>query len=133
MGFQQPLFCIQWTEMGQTHTASAYEEAQRGYSEDMENVAYESMVQLFFEVLVVRSTWKQPAGQDRRRYPAGFLPQVRFEVGALPKQSFTNRTQRHECRRQCGGKSTQPANQRRAPAQFLGIQRASLLSIASAG
>lgn len=51
IGFQQPLFAFNALKWDKRIQPLAYEEAQRGYSEDMENAAYNA-AQLFFEVLV---------------------------------------------------------------------------------
>lgn len=51
IGFQQPLFAFNALKWERQIQPLAYEEAQRGYSEDMENAAYQA-AQLFFEVLV---------------------------------------------------------------------------------
>ena len=82
IGFQQPLFAFNGLKWDKRIQPLAYEEAQRGYSEDMENVAYES-AQLFFEVLVAQLNLE---AARRDKIDADTLLAIsrgRFEVGRI--------------------------------------------------
>ena len=82
IGFQQPLFAFNGLKWDKRIQPLAYEEAQRGYSEDMENVAYEA-AQLFFEVLVAQLNLE---AARRDKIDADTLLAIsrgRFEVGRI--------------------------------------------------
>lgn len=82
IGFQQPLFAFNALKWDKRIEPLAYEEAQRGYSEDMENAAYQS-AQLFFEVLVAQLNLE---AANRDKIDADTLLAIsrgRYEVGRI--------------------------------------------------
>ncbi|MCB0547834.1 MAG: TolC family protein [Phaeodactylibacter sp.] len=82
IGFQQPLFAFNALKWDKQIQPLAYEEAQRGYSEDMENAAYQA-AQLFFDVLVSQLNLE---AARRDKIDADTLLGIsrgRFEVGRI--------------------------------------------------
>ncbi|MEQ8705001.1 MAG: TolC family protein [Phaeodactylibacter sp.] len=82
IGFQQPLFQFNALKWAKKIQPLVYEEAQREYSEDVENVAYNAAV-LFFDVLVAQLNLDAARRDKRDADTLLVISRGRFDVGRI--------------------------------------------------
>lgn len=82
IGFQQPLFQYNALKWEREVQPLLYEEAQRAYSEDMENVAYDAAL-LFFDVLIAQLNLEAARRDKRDADTLLAISRGRFEVGRI--------------------------------------------------
>jgi len=82
IGFQQPLFQFNALKWAKKIQPLVYEEAQREYSEDVENVAYNAAA-LFFDVLVAQLSLDAARRDKRDADTLLVISRGRFDVGRI--------------------------------------------------
>ncbi len=82
VGFQQPLFAFNPLRWDKRIQPLVYEEAQRSYSEDMEQAAYES-ASLFFDVLLAQLNLEAARRDKADADTLLAISQGRYEVGRI--------------------------------------------------
>ncbi len=82
IGFQQPLFQYNALKWAKRIQPLVYEEAQREFSEDMENVAYSAAL-LFFDVLVAQLNLEAARRDKRDADTLLVISRGRYEVGRI--------------------------------------------------
>lgn len=82
IGFQQPVFRFNELRWRREIQPLLYEEAQRGFSEDMEDVAFEAAV-LFFDLLLAQLSLEAAQRDKRDADTLLAISQGRYEVGRI--------------------------------------------------